>query len=32
MPARQVYIVYPLIHDNPKLNLRDLQDGLEMVQ
>ena len=30
--GRQVYFVYPLIHDNPKLNLRDLQDGLEMVQ
>ena len=30
--GRQVYIVYPLIHDNPKLDLKDLEDGLEMVQ
>ena len=30
--GRQVYFVYPLIHDNPKLDLRDLEDGLEMVQ
>ncbi len=30
--GRQVYFVYPIIHDNPKLDLRDLEDGLEMVQ
>ncbi len=30
--GRQVYFVYPLIHDNPKLDLRDLEDGLEMIQ
>ncbi len=30
--GRQVYFVYPLIHENPKLDLRDLEDGLEMVQ
>ncbi|MBP5341746.1 MAG: ATP-dependent DNA helicase RecG [Bacteroidales bacterium] len=30
--GRQAYFVYPLIHDNPKLDLRDLEDGLEMVQ
>ena len=30
--GRQVYFVYPLIHNNPKLDLRDLEDGLEMVQ
>lgn len=30
--GRQIYFVYPLIHDNPKLDLRDLIDGLEMVQ
>ncbi|MBR4738877.1 MAG: ATP-dependent DNA helicase RecG [Bacteroidales bacterium] len=30
--GRQVYIVYPLIHESEKLNLKDLEDGLEMVQ
>ena len=30
--GRQVYFVYPLIHESEKLNLRDLEDGLEMVQ
>ena len=30
--GRQVYFVSPLIHDNPKLDLRDLEDGLEMIQ
>ncbi len=30
--GRQVYIVYPLIHESEKLDLRDLEDGLEMVQ
>ena len=30
--GRQVYFVYPLIHESEKLDLRDLEDGLEMVQ
>ena len=30
--GRQVYIVYPLIHESEKLDLKDLEDGLEMVQ
>ena len=30
--GRQVYFVYPLIHESEKLDLRDLQAGLEMVQ
>ena len=30
--GRQVYIVYPLIHESEKLDIRDLEDGLEMVQ
>ena len=30
--GRQVYFVYPLIHESGKLDLRDLEDGLEMVQ
>ena len=30
--GRQVYFVYPLIHESEKLNLKDLEDGLEMVQ
>ena len=30
--GRQVYIVYPLIHESDKLDLKDLIDGLEMVQ
>ena len=30
--GRQIYIVYPLIHESEKLDLRDLEDGLEMVQ
>ena len=30
--GRQVYIVYPLIHESEKLDLKDLVDGLEMVQ
>ena len=27
-----MYIVYPLIHESEKLDIRDLEDGLEMVQ
>ncbi len=27
--GRQIYIVYPLIHENEKLNLRSLEEGLE---
>ncbi len=30
--GRQVYFVYPLIHESEKTDLRDLEDGLEMVQ
>ena len=30
--GRQVYVVYPLIHESEKLDLKDLIDGLEMVQ
>lgn len=30
--GRQVYIVYPLIHESEKMDLKDLEDGLEMVQ
>ncbi len=30
--GRQVYFVYPLIHESDKLELKDLEDGLEMVQ
>ena len=30
--GRQVYFVYPLIHESEKMDLRDLEDGLEMVQ
>ena len=30
--GRQVYFVYPLIHESEKLDLKDLIDGLEMVQ
>ena len=30
--GRQVYIVYPLIHESEKLDIKDLIDGLEMVQ
>ncbi|MDE6247942.1 MAG: ATP-dependent DNA helicase RecG [Muribaculaceae bacterium] len=30
--GRQVYIVYPLIHENDKLNLRSLEVGLEQVR
>ena len=30
--GRQVYFVYPLIHESEKLDLKDLEDGLEMVQ
>lgn len=30
--GRQVYIVYPLIHESDKMDLRDLEAGLEMVQ
>lgn len=30
--GRQAYIVYPLIHESEKTDLRDLEDGLEMVQ
>ena len=30
--GRQVYIVYPLIHESDKMDLKDLEDGLEMVQ
>ena len=30
--GRQVYIVYPLIHESEKLDIKDLEDGLEMVQ
>ena len=30
--GRQVYIVYPLIHESEKLDLRDLEEGLAMVQ
>jgi len=28
---RQVYIVYPLIHESEKLDLKDLQDGYESI-
>lgn len=27
--GRQIYIVYPLIHENEKLNLKSLEEGLE---
>ena len=30
--GRQVYFVYPLIHESEKMDLKDLEDGLEMVQ
>ena len=30
--GRQAYIVYPLIHESEKLDIKDLEDGLEMVQ
>ena len=30
--GRQVYFVYPLIHESDKMDLKDLEDGLEMVQ
>ncbi len=30
--GRQVYIVYPLIEESEKMDLKNLQDGLEMVQ
>lgn len=30
--GRQVYIVYPLIQENEKLDLRDLEEGFELVQ
>lgn len=30
--GRQVYVVYPLIHESEKMDLKDLIDGLEMVQ
>ena len=30
--GRQVYIVYPLIHESEKPDLRDLEEGLAMVQ
>lgn len=30
--GRQVYIVYPLIHENEKLNLKSLEEGLESVR
>ncbi len=30
--GRQVYIVYPLIHESEKLDLKDLEEGLAMVQ
>lgn len=30
--GRQVYIVYPLIHENEKLDLRSLEEGLERVR
>ena len=30
--GRQVYFVYPLIHESEKLDLKDLEDGLEMIQ
>lgn len=30
--GRQVYFVYPLIHESEKMDLKDLEDGLEMIQ
>lgn len=30
--GRQVYFVFPLIHESPKVNLRHLEAGLEMIQ
>ncbi len=30
--GRQIYIVYPLIHENEKLDLRSLEDGLQRVR
>ncbi len=30
--GRQIYIVYPLIHENDKLNLKSLEEGLEAVR
>ena len=30
--GRQVYFVYPLIHESEKLDLKDLEYGLEMIQ
>lgn len=30
--GRQIYIVYPLIHENEKLNLKSLEEGLEAVR
>ena len=30
--GRQVYFVYPLIHESEKSDLKDLEDGLEMIQ
>ena len=30
--GRQVYIVYPLVHDNPKLTLKSVEEGIERVR
>lgn len=30
--GRQIYIVYPLIHENDKLNLKSLEEGYQSVQ
>lgn len=32
LEGRQVYIVYPLIHENDKLNLKSLEEGLQRTQ
>lgn len=30
--GRQAYIVYPLVHENPKLTLKSIEEGLERVR
>lgn len=30
--GRQIYIVYPLVHDNPKLTLKSVEEGIERVR
>lgn len=32
LQGRQVYIVYPLVHDNPKLELKSVEQGVERIR